>query len=98
MYKEPWFDISEYPEEHKLALETELKKELGSNHSLFGKRVNLLAKREDRDDLLLKSGSTFYIVHLTWIGVEESSGYPLIDAFETELELEVRLTEDSLYF
>lgn len=98
MFKEPWSDISEYPKEHKLALETELKKELGKNHSLLGNSVNLLAKREDRDDLLLKSGSTFYIVHLTWSGSEESAGYPLIDVFETELELEARLAEDSLYF
>ena len=98
MYKEPWSDILEYPEEHIIALETELQKEAGSSHVLADCSFKLLAKREDRDDVLVKVDSTFYIVHLTWSGSVERSGYPLTDEFKSVKELEARLAQDSVYF
>ena len=53
MFKEPWFDISEYPEDHQVALEQELESELASGHVFFGSHSSAQAKCEDREDILV---------------------------------------------
>jgi hypothetical protein len=53
MFKESWFDISEYPEDHQEALEKELESELASGHVLFGLHSSVIAKCEDHDDILV---------------------------------------------
>ena len=94
MYEEPWSDISEYPEGHGSALERELRSEVGLTHPLYEKSFSIIAKREDRDDVLVKSDSLFFVVHLTWSGCRESESYPLTDIYSTEEDLRIRLESD----
>lgn len=95
MYKEPWSDISEYPEGHKLALEKELATEVGSDHILSNKILSVIAKREDCDDILLSSENNYFVVHLTWSGKIEESPWPKTKKYESLELLEIRLAEDA---
>jgi hypothetical protein len=95
VYLEPWSDINEYPVDHSLAIQTELRKELSIGHMLKELDLEILAKREDRDDILVRSGDNYFIVHLTWSAKTESSPYPATEFFKTEKELETKLMIDS---
>jgi len=95
VYSEPWSDIDEYPTEHQFSIETELTKEVSSAHLLNNFKLKVLAKREDRDDILVSSDNGYFIVHLTWSAKTELSPYPLTETFETLKELESRLRLDS---
>lgn len=98
MFKEPWNDISEYTENLTKTLYGELHKEVGEGHPLNGKAFNILAKREDRDDVLLVAENVYYIVHLTWKGKEEGMPWPIVEKYETEQDLRIKLTEDTEEF
>lgn len=98
MFPEPWSDIREYPERHKAALEAELVAELGKKHLLPGREFNLLAKRDDRDDVLVSDGVCFYIIHLTWSGRTESESYPKTEQFMSKEQLDTRLAQDSQWY
>ena len=95
MYKEPWSDINEYPEKHRAALEAELKAELCEEHILANQDFSVLAKREDQDDVLVYSGESFYIVHLTWSGRVEEMPYPKTERYGFRQDLGVRLAQDA---
>ena len=73
LFQEPWSDIGEYPSSHANALTRELKSELALGHPLFGKALDLLAKREDSDDILVSINRDYFIVHLTWSGARKPS-------------------------
>lgn len=98
MYKEPWYDINDYSNEHKEALERELIKELTSVHALFDLNSNVIAKREDRDDILVLNEKGYYIVHLTWSGKPEIDSYPTSFYFETMEDLKTKLHSDSIEY
>ncbi|PSV99574.1 hypothetical protein [Photobacterium lipolyticum] len=98
MYKEPWISIDEYPDQHAQNLLTELMSEISWQHQLSGKVVKLLAKREDRDDVLVATKSGFAVVHMTWSGKEECQPYPLFKEFDDLESLEAQLIVDSKYF
>jgi hypothetical protein len=95
VYLDPWSDINEYPMDHSLAIQTELRKELSIGHMLKKLDLEILAKREDRDDILVRSGDNYFIVHLTWSAKAELSPYPTTEFFKTVKELETRLMIDS---
>ena len=98
MYKEPWSDIAEYPDSHREALEQELQKEISGDHVLFGLSSRVIAQREDRDDILVKNKSGYFIVHLTWSGKAESNIFPATEQFETLEKLKIKLVSDSEFF
>jgi len=98
MFKEPWSDISGYPEGHQAALEKELERELASGHALFGLNSSVIAKREDCDDILVQNKLGYFVVHLTWSGKTESDTFPASEQFETLEELKIKLASDSEYF
>ncbi len=83
MFIEPWSDIGEYPEAHISALFRELALELALGHPLFNKPVELLARREDCDHILVSSDSKYFIVHLTWSGKPECPPYPVSEPFNS---------------
>ncbi len=64
----------------------ELKKEIGQNHFLYGKRIFAVAKCEANDDVLyvteseLKT-SVYYIFHLTY-SAHNADGFPKYKKFE----------------
>ena len=98
MYQEPWSDIKDYPSAHRLALESELKKELSKGHVLFGLHIEVLAKREDNDDILVSTDQGYFIVHLTWSGKQEKEPFPSIDHFESVEKLKIKLASDSDFY
>ena len=63
---EPWVEVSDGAARRKL--ERELKRELAPPHPLFGRSVEAVARRIDRDDVLfaINNGSELAVVHLTW--------------------------------
>lgn len=68
---------------------TELKRELPTNHVLFGIPVETFAARIGDDDTLFRhlvEPDRFTIVHLTWLGREEiNAQHPSVD-FDGTLE------------
>jgi hypothetical protein len=98
MYKEPWSDRAEYPDKHRKALESELRKELKEGHSLFGLSFKIVGKREDEDDVLVSTEQGFFIVHLTWSGKVEPLPFPRTERFETLEKLRTKLAYDSEYY
>lgn len=61
-FSEPWHKTSE----EDVNLLDQLNRELSEGHPLFGKQVELLARRFDMDDILLKVDDKYAVVHLTW--------------------------------
>lgn len=63
-FVEPW---NKTTEEDNGLLE-QLRKELSEGHILFGKNLELVARRFDQDDILVKivDENTYALVHLTW--------------------------------
>ena len=67
-----WF----YPDSAPIAqsLHAELQRELPPGHLLFGRAVETIAFRQDRDDVLfrhLDQPDRFTVIHLTWIRKRE---------------------------
>jgi hypothetical protein len=69
------FDEVDWPEPwHRVgpqAFQAELNRERGPGHPLFGVRVVAVARRLDRDDVLLAlpdEDNCLAVVHLTWSG------------------------------
>jgi hypothetical protein len=63
----------------------ELQQELRAEHPLAFAPIKLLARRLDRDDILLRFTTSLKLamVHLTWSGREEPDGFPTTLLFET---------------
>ena len=98
MYIEPWNNIKEYPTTHRNALNVELRKEIGDGHVLNKLDFELLAKREDCDDVLVSFEGDFFIVHLTWSGQTEPDPYPKTDVYDSREKLESKLVLDAELF
>ena len=75
--EEPW----EIPHDVDVTrLCNELQNELASGHELFGTSVVLLAKRIDRDDILISHNSGISVVHLTY-SHQETAPFPITRTF-----------------
>ncbi len=98
MYEEPWSDIKDYPDRHRAALEAELKAEIGGDHVLANRNFDIVAKREDQDDVLVLAEGKFYIIHLTWSGHTEPAPYPRTEAFASKEHLDAKLVEDVRWY
>ncbi|MCG7551168.1 hypothetical protein [Pseudoalteromonas sp. Of7M-16] len=98
MYSEPWNDIEDYCSSHKLALLTEIVAELSIGHVLYGKNIEILAKREDRDDVLVNSEGKYFIVHLTWSNSKEALPYPKTELYDSVELLRKKLKKDTYDF
>lgn len=75
---EPWYSLER---KEKKTLLKELKQELHKNHILYKTKFELIGRRCDRDDILLrfKDRDDLAIVHLTWKQSKESGKWPLTD-------------------
>ena len=57
----------------------ELNRELVKGHPLFGRKLTVLAVRQDRDDALFRAASgEMFVVHLTWIQKPERLPWPIV--------------------
>jgi hypothetical protein len=77
-WRAPWEAVKDQ------SLVSELEKELGADHVLFGKKVTALGRRTDSDNVLfhvLGISKPFAVVHLTWNGRESSSKWPFAEFF-----------------
>lgn len=80
-YVSPWFDILETPDVGA-SLKAELLTELAPEHTLYGWGVELLARREDCDDVLVElDNGHVAVVQLTWKGRPEQGGFPRTELF-----------------
>tara|TARA_R110002012_G_scaffold85496_1_gene213201 strand:- start:57673 stop:58290 length:618 start_codon:yes stop_codon:yes gene_type:complete len=80
-FLDPWWDIMET---HDLGegVSAELKKELPRNHKLYNGKYEVLAKRQDNDEILVELNSgELATIHLTWSGKEEQGNFPLTTYF-----------------
>ena len=79
---EPWTEIENSAE----ACVSELKKELGKSHVLYGCGAEALARRVDCDDALFKINGKkecLAVVHLTWSGKQEKDArWPSTEIYE----------------
>ena len=78
-YLEPWYSV-----ESGNNLLTELKNELTTNHSLYGLNLEVIAKRGDCDDILIRildDCSKVAVVHLTWTK-ENRDNFPKTEIYE----------------
>jgi hypothetical protein len=81
------------------ALASELNREVGPHHPLFGKRARALAVARDRDDVFFEildgQDWSYAVVHLTWAGRQEPTPTcPLTRFFGSLDEWHTWMTED----
>jgi hypothetical protein len=83
LLRKPWAAVAASDQ----SLETELHKEVGSKHQLYGKRVRAVARRLDRDDVLFQvtgSPAPYAVVHLTWSSkMEQAPEWPATTTYAT---------------
>lgn len=75
---EPWYWTDQ-------SLISQLEREISSNHILFDKKVETLARRLDNDDVLfLVEDSSFVVVHLTWSNNSHNDGrFPISEKYDS---------------
>ncbi|MFN5417265.1 MAG: hypothetical protein ACK5B9_09425 [Flavobacteriia bacterium] len=85
-FKAPWCDVLALNDlgEH---LKKELDKEISSTHPLFERSMEIIAKRQDNDDVLIRlSDGKLATVHLTWSGKTEQGNYPLTKFYFNDID------------
>jgi hypothetical protein len=61
------------------AFAAQLRREVSKGHQLYGRALQAIAKRDDRDDALFVAPSgELFVVHLTWRQGAEPPPWPLI--------------------
>lgn len=71
------------------ALLAELERELPPDHALHGRGCEVVAKATPQDDIVVvTSDDTVALVHLTWTGQTEQSGWPRVDFSESADEFQ----------
>lgn len=80
----------------------ELQKEMCESHVLFGKNLEIVARREDRDEYLFKyiDEEKYVQVHLTWRGsVEPDPFWPVTTIYESfeQWKTEIMIPNNSRY-
>lgn len=93
-FLEPWFADT------NPSLKAELLRELIPGHILYGLRVTPVARRQDRDDVLVKieNGSNkVAVVHLTYKS-ETDPQYPLTSIFDSMDDWQSAMKADNLEF
>jgi hypothetical protein len=98
-YIEPWTSIDDFPVSNKKAMENEIKKEIAESHPLYGKPLNVMARREDQDEVLCESNAKYYVIHLTWSGKPELPSFPRFDEYESlESFVKNKMEKDAQYY
>ena len=89
---DPWWDLrGGGPAEEKQckAIQAELLAEVSQGHPLFGVAVEVVARSEASDDVLLRAGRRGWaVVHLTWRGAAEPPPWPRVAFYASVQEIE----------
>jgi hypothetical protein len=94
-FTEPWSRIDDA--DFQRAVEEELRREVPDGHILAGMEIQAIARRHDRDDVLVAlPGSRWAVIHLTWRGNRERDArWPTAELLMSEEELTARLRADT---
>jgi hypothetical protein len=83
-FLEPWCDVLEMIDLGE-SLFTELINELNPEHKLYGQKIEVLAIRDDNNDILIGfENEQLALVHLTFSGKIEENNYPLTEFYINE--------------
>lgn len=84
---EPYCDVMDMDEAYIQSLMDKLKVELPQNHILNNESFDLIAKKENNDDIILElDNGEIAVVHLTWKGSKETKGFPLTRIYKNKLD------------
>lgn len=82
-----WWDLrtgASAEAEQRDSLHTELNLEVGPGHILDGHGFSVIARAEERDDVLIAlDNNTWAVVHLTWRGAREDPPWPATTVFDS---------------
>jgi hypothetical protein len=76
------------------AVTRELLHEASAGHSLYGTAFTVTGRSTARDDVLLRVGDRWALVHLTWSGKPETPPWPTCPIFDTATDVEQAVTDD----
>lgn len=92
----PWEAADQLPD-LGASLKEELLKELNPEHPLHGQAVEILAKRQDNDHVLIQlENKQLILVELTWSGKQEEGDLPLIAPFLSKKDFWERKMRESI--
>jgi len=91
-YQEPWYSVAD--SEIGTKLSAQLIKEIGIKHPLHTKKFKTVARRHDRDDLLVEldnDNNRFAVVHLTYAPTPAEDGsWPKVEFYKTAEDFTVK--------
>ena len=86
-FLEPYWDAIEMDEENIESYIKELKIELSDNHFLNNKSFELIAKKMNNDDIVLKlEDGRIAVVHLSWKSKKENNNFPISRLYKDEID------------
>lgn len=84
---EAWWDLradGPVETEQRDALQTELHLEVGAGHTLYGRSFSVIARSQERDDVLIAlDDNAWAVVHLTWRRARENPPWPATTVFDS---------------
>ncbi|CCH16964.1 hypothetical protein [Micromonospora lupini] len=89
--RDPWWDLrapGDAEQQQTQAVSNELLREVSPGHPLYGLAVTVIARSEAHDDVLVKVGSRWALVHLTWSGQPETPPWPTCTIFGSATDVE----------
>ena len=93
----PWWGLrnpGEPEQQQTQAIASELLREASAGHPLYGLAFTVIGRSDARDDVLLKLGDRWALVHLTWSGKPEPPPWPTCVVFDSASDVEQALTDD----
>jgi hypothetical protein len=94
---DPWWDLRSpgEPEQHQIqAVTNEMRRETSPGHALYGIAFTVIGRSQARDDVLLKVGDRWALVHLTWSGKSEVPPWPRCVIFDSASDVQQALAID----
>lgn len=86
-YLEPYWDVMEMEDKSIQALMNELKLELPENHFLKKKKIELIARKTNNDEIVLElENRNIAVTHLTWKSKKEIDGYPITRIYKDKID------------
>lgn len=80
---EPWWSTAEFDEPYHAGFKSQLEREVGPDHPLFGLQTRLVGRGNGDDALFAICDGTgrYAVVHLTWATHQESMPWPVTEIY-----------------
>ncbi len=85
-FDNPFEDVRDDPS--ALIFASELEREVGPGHPLFGRPLSVVARAWPQDDVVVACGEDVALIHLTWTGRREAPPWPVTTFLATAEALE----------